>query len=56
MDKMLKVLRRFTATLAPRPPADPLDRMSIRELADIPPYHPPRDTGVASCAETRCTA
>ncbi|MGN6489982.1 MAG: hypothetical protein ACTHLT_19465 [Devosia sp.] len=44
MDKIFTVIRHLLAgLLEPETPADPLNRMTPRELADLPVHHP-RDT------------
>ena len=41
MDKIFTLLRDLLAGLfEPETPADPISRMSPRELADLPVYHP----------------
>jgi len=41
MDKIFTLLRRFFASRIDRAcPADPVSRMSPRELADLPVHHP----------------
>lgn len=45
MEKILTILRQLFSRLLERDriEASPLDRMSPRQLADLPPVHPDRD-------------
>lgn len=42
MHILLIWLSRLLAPDAPEPPADPLDAMTPRERADLPPWHEPK--------------
>jgi hypothetical protein len=43
MNKIFSAIRRLLADLGRGTQADPLAAMSVREFADLPPYHPQSD-------------